>query len=294
MPIVHLDNRALIDLSGPEAEHFLQNIVTTDLTELREGDALPGALLAPQGKILFDFLVSRREENGLRLECRNDIADDFIRRLMLYRLRAKVEIAKQDQHVVAVAWQGESPSSGDESASQAAGALRDRRFLSSAVFRRYDEPLPPADASLVEWTAFRIEQGVTESGLDYALSDAFPHDVLLDQTGGVGFRKGCYIGQEVVSRMQHRGTARRRVLIARSSAPLPAPGSEISVNGRPIGTLGSVAGTTGLAAVRIDHVKDAMDSGTPILAGDTAISLSIPAWAGFGFPESKAASGGNG
>ena len=99
MLIVHLDNRALIDLSAPEAEHFLQNIVTTDLTGLGESEALPGALLAPQGKILFDFLVSRGGEGKLRLECRADIADDFIRRLMLYRLRAKVQIGKSGKFV---------------------------------------------------------------------------------------------------------------------------------------------------------------------------------------------------
>ncbi|MGN6582353.1 MAG: CAF17-like 4Fe-4S cluster assembly/insertion protein YgfZ [Rhizobiaceae bacterium] len=291
MPIVHLDNRALIDLSGPEAEHFLQNIVTTDLTSLRDGEALPGALLAPQGKILFDFLVSRRGENGLRLECRADIADDFTRRLTLYRLRAKVDIVKQDQDVVAVEWENDSSrSKGDSSSS--ASRVRDRRFLNATVYRHHEAPLPPADASHDEWTAFRIEQGIAESGADYVLNDAFPHDVLFDQTGGVGFKKGCYIGQEVVSRMQHRGTARRRVLIARSTAPLPAPGGEISVNGRTIGTLGSVAGKTGLAVVRIDHVKDAMESGTPIVAGGAVITLSIPSWAGFGFPENKAASGG--
>ncbi|HVW56413.1 MAG TPA: folate-binding protein YgfZ [Rhizobiaceae bacterium] len=293
MPIVHLDNRALIDLSGSEAEHFLQNIVTTDLTNLRDSVALPGALLAPQGKILFDFLVSRSGSERLRLECRADVADDFVRRLMLYRLRAKVEITKQDEHIVAVAWEIDSSPSSDDSTASASG-IRDRRFLNAIVYRHYEAPLPPANASLEEWTAFRVEQGIAESGPDYALNDAFPHDVLLDQTDGIGFKKGCYIGQEVVSRMQHRGTARRRVLIARSTVPLPASGSEISVNGRTIGTLGSVAGTTGLAVVRIDHVKDAMESETPILAGDAVIALSIPPWARFGFPEGKAASGGNG
>lgn len=291
MPIVHLDNRALIDFSGPDAEHFLQNIITTDLANLHDGEALPGALLAPQGKILFDFLVSRRGENGLRLECRADIADDFTRRLTLYRLRAKVDIVKQDQDVVAVEWENDSSRSKGDSSSSASG-VRDRRFLNATVYRHHEAPLPSANTSLDDWTAFRIEEGVAESGADYVLNDAFPHDVLFDQTGGVGFKKGCYIGQEVVSRMQHRGTARRRVLIARSTAPLPAPGGEISVNGRTIGTLGSVAGTTGLAVVRIDHVKDAMESGTPIVAGGAVITLSIPSWAGFGFPEDKAAAGG--
>ena len=97
MPIALLKDRALISVSGPDAEHFLQNILTTDLDALAAGEAKPGALLSPQGKILFDFLISRAGENGFLLECRADVADDFVRRLMLYRLRAKVEIAKADQ-----------------------------------------------------------------------------------------------------------------------------------------------------------------------------------------------------
>ena len=91
--------------------------------------------------------------------------------------------------------------------------------------------------------------------------------MLLDETGGVGFRKGCYVGQEVVSRMQHRGTARRRFLIATADAPLPAPGTDIRAGGKPIGTLGSVAGSKGLALVRIDKVKAALDEGLPIIGG---------------------------
>ncbi|TIM09979.1 MAG: folate-binding protein YgfZ, partial [Mesorhizobium sp.] len=135
------------------------------------------------------------------------------------------------------------------------------------------------------WQALRIAHGIAESGSDYQLGDAFPHDVLLDETGGVGFRKGCYVGQEVVSRMQHRGTARRRVLIVSAERPLPAPGTEVTLAGRPVGTLGSTAGTTGLAIARIDRVKAALEAGQPIMADDVPVSLAIPAWAKFIFPQ---------
>ncbi|RUW18784.1 folate-binding protein, partial [Mesorhizobium sp. M1E.F.Ca.ET.041.01.1.1] len=111
MPFALLKDRALISVSGPDAEHFLQNILTTDLDTLAAGEAKPGALLTPQGKILFDFLISRAGDIGFRLECRADIADDFLRRLMLYRLRAKAEIAKQNQVFVTVAWDGDSNAS---------------------------------------------------------------------------------------------------------------------------------------------------------------------------------------
>jgi folate-binding protein YgfZ len=291
MPAAQLEDRALISLSGADAEHFLQNIVTTDLDALAAGEAKPGALLTPQGKILFDFLISRDDRGGFILECRADIADDFVRRLMLYRLRAKVDISMQGQALVSVSWQNDSGASASDSASPQteSTALRDRRFAEPAtVFRHYGQA---AQGDVTAWHAFRISHGIAESGTDYQLGDAFPHDVLLDQLGGVGFRKGCYVGQEVVSRMQHRGTARRRVLIASAADALPASGTEILAGGRPIGTLGSVAGRSGLAIARIDKVKAARDAGAPVSANSIALSLAIPAWAKFSFPEEAAAAG---
>ena len=278
MPTARLDDRAIVSVSGPEAEPFLQNIVTADLEALQAGEAKPSALLTPQGKILFDFLISRNGPDAFRLECRADIADDFIRRLMLYKLRAKVDISKQEQAPVSVSWRYESGASETDSS-----WLRDRRFPQAApAWRSYGAQA--GDGDTAAWHAFRIANGVAESGTDYPLGDAFPHDVLLDQMDGVGFRKGCYVGQEVVSRMQHRGTARRRVLIV-SGDSLPASGTEIAANGRAIGTLGSTADGKGLAILRIDRVKDALDAGAPIEAGGVAISVAIPAWAAFTYPE---------
>lgn len=283
MPTTHLDDRALISVSGADAEHLLQNIITTDLDQLVPGESRPGALLTPQGKILFDFLISRDGENVLLIECRADIADDFVRRLMLYRLRAKAEIKKLDQKLVRVSWEDDSSPSQTDSMPE--GALRDRRFAEPAqVWRSYGEGSASDAENRDKWERFRIANGIAESGRDYALSDAFPHDVLLDQNGGIGFRKGCYVGQEVVSRMQHRGTARRRVLVATADADLPPPGADILAGGRSVGTLGSTAGRTAVAIVRIDKVKAAMDVGLPILAGDAALSLAIPSWATFTFP----------
>ncbi|RTM03554.1 MAG: folate-binding protein [Hyphomicrobiales bacterium] len=282
MPFAQLKDRALISVSGPDAGHFLQNILTTDLDTLKPGEAKPGALLSPQGKILFDFLISRAGDNGFRLDCRADIADDFVRRLMLYRLRAKAEIAKQDQALVTVAWDDDSIASSSDSS-----ALADTRFCDVAVRRTYGGGAKDG-GDPDGWEAVRIANGVAESGSDYQLGDAFPHDVLLDETGGVGFKKGCYIGQEVVSRMQHRGTARRRVLIASGDSALPASGTELTVAGRPVGALGSVGGRTGLAIARIDRVQAALDTGEAIMAGSIPVKLAIPAWAKFSFPEGAA------
>lgn len=280
MPTVHLTSRAFVTVDGPEAEPFLQNLITPDLAALAPGEAKPGALLTPQGKILFDFLISRTGD-GFLLECRANVADDLAKRLTIYKLRAKVTIAIQEQGLVAVSW------GDDASASQSDSSVRDLRFT-KPVWRNH-EAAPAATTDEAAWTALRAENGIAESGADFALSDAFPHDVLYDHNGGVGLKKGCFVGQEVVSRMQHRGTARRRVMIARSRDALPEAGTEITVNGRPIGTLGSGADGVGVAIVRIDRVKDALDAGQDIVAGDAKLALTIPAWARYTLPETTAA-----
>ncbi|MFC6490163.1 YgfZ/GcvT domain-containing protein, partial [Nitratireductor sp. GCM10026969] len=237
MPTVQIADRAVIRVAGPEAESFLQNILTPDLTALGTDEARPGALLTPQGKILFDFLISRTGSDGFLLECGSETAQDFLKRLMLYKLRAKADVSLQEQEPVVVSWESDSASSHADS-----GGIRDCRFPETVNVRRHYGGEMQAEASLDDWERLRIAHGVAESGSDYALGEAFPHDVLLDQNGGVGLRKGCYVGQEVVSRMHHRGTARRRLVIVRGEDPLPAPGKELTAEGRALGKLGTVQG----------------------------------------------------
>ncbi|WP_245414687.1 YgfZ/GcvT domain-containing protein [Brucella oryzae] len=277
---VNLSNRVLVHITGDDAEKFLQAVITTDLDKLGPDDLKPGALLAPQGKILFDFVVSRID-GGLRFDLPASIAADFIKRITLYRLRAKAEIKQLPESLVSVSWHNESHSSQNDS------IKRDSRFPDELNVRRI---YGPADGTTDEsaWTKLRAEYGIAEGEADFAYNDVFPHDVNFDQTGGVSFPKGCFIGQEVVSRMQHRGTARRRVLVARSEGGLPPMGTPITVDGREIGTMGSSADTIGIALVRIDRVKDAIDAGSPILAGETPITLTLPPHVRFGFPETDA------
>ncbi|MFN3831179.1 MAG: YgfZ/GcvT domain-containing protein [Allorhizobium sp.] len=271
MPSAFLPDRAFVKIAGADAEHFLQNLITTDLGALGASELRPGALLTPQGKILFDFLISRDGE-GFLIDIRADQSEAFVRRLMMYKLRSPVTIEAMPETGATVIW-GEA---GD-------GSVDHRFALAGTEVLRQQGRLDTAGAR-DGYDALRILHGVTESGADYALQDAFPHDVLFDKSGGVSFRKGCYVGQEVVSRMQHRSTARRRVAILSAEAPLPATGTEITIDGKSIGALGTVAGERGLAIVRIDKAGEAMAAGETILAGDVPVTVALPGWSGLSFP----------
>lgn len=271
MPSAFLPDRTFVRLAGADAEHFLQNLITTDLGTIGENELKPGALLTPQGKILFDFLISQHGE-GFLIDIRADQLDAFIRRVTMYKLRAAVTIEALPETGATVTW------------GEAGGGVIDQRFgLAGTEVRRQVGRIGAA-GDREQYDALRILHGVPESGADYALQEAFPHDVLFDKSGGVSFRKGCYVGQEVVSRMQHRSTARRRVVIVSADTALPLSGTDISIGGRPIGTLGTIAGKRGLAIIRIDKAGEAMSKGEPILAGDVPVSVALPAWSGLNFP----------
>lgn len=275
MSSAFLPHQRQIEITGKDAQEFLNNLITTDVENLPENEVRAGALLTPQGKILFDFLVSR-EADGFILETDSSQLDALIRRLTMYKLRAAVEIKQHAEEGVSVFWDGD----------KAEGAKLDSRFGKAGI-ELYRAAGALASGAVEPYDALRISAGIVQSGADYALQDAFPHDVLMDVNDGVSFKKGCFVGQEVVSRMKHRGTARRRVVIVDADAPLPAGGTDLTANGKPIGTLGSVSGNSGVAIVRIDRVADALAGETPILAGETPVKLQLPAWSGLSFPAAE-------
>ncbi len=274
MPSVTLSGRAFLRISGADAETFLQSLITTNLPDLPAGEIRPGALLTPQGKILFDFLISRDGDGAFLVETADEQRDALLKRLTMYKLRAAVDLAAVEGNAVTISWDAAE-----------ADAPQDGRFAKAglAVSRR-----PGAggsdDPALYE--TLRIGAGLVEAGRDYALGDAFPHDVLLDLTGGLSFRQGCYVGQEVVSRMQHRGTARTRVVPIVFDQDIAAEtGAEATVGGKPLGTIGSSANGRALAMLRLDRLADALAAGTAPLGGGLAFHLAEkPGFIRFPFP----------
>ncbi|NEU14911.1 folate-binding protein YgfZ [Methylobacterium sp. BTF04] len=278
MPIALLPDRALVTVAGEDATSFLQGVVTCNVETLPPGEARLGALLTPQGKVLFDFLISKIGD-GFRLDGVAERAADLAKRLALYRLRAKVTIALDPTTSVAAAWDGAETTIATE-------AVQDGRLAALGTRIYAAEGAFSTDATEAGYHAHRIALGIPEGGRDFTYSDAFPHEALMDQLGGVDFRKGCYVGQEVVSRMQHRGTARTRIvpIVAVSDGGLESA-VEITAGQRSLGTIGSVAGTRGLATLRIDRLADALAAGEPLRAGSTLIGVERPSFATFAFPE---------
>ena len=286
----YLPNRGVIRVSGADAKKLLQGIITNDMDLLGgEARALHAGLLTPQGKILFDFFVIADGGDGYLIETDKSSVAGLVQRLNMYKLRADASVLDVSaDYTVAVAW-GEGS---DVVPARARGvAFPDPRC--AALGARFVMGLS-SDGELVElgaeagseqaYDAHRIGIGIPSAGRDFELGDTFPHEALYDQLHGVSFTKGCYVGQEVVSRMQHRRTARKRVVPVVAEDRLPESGSQVMAGETGIGMLGSTSGARGLALLRLDRAAAALERGDTLLAGAAPVRIEIPEWAGFGLP----------
>ena len=265
MPSSFLDDRGVLRVSGAEARGFLQGLFTCDVERVAPQNPAFGALLTPQGKIIVDFILSEQDD-AFWLDVPAPLAADILKRLRLYRLRAQIELSDLSETLGVQAIWGE--------ATLAAGAEPDPRHPglgARLIADRATLAKNPGDRAAYE--ALRIACGIPQGGADFAYGEAFPHEANMDLIGGVDFRKGCYVGQEVVSRVHHRGTARRRILTAAFAAEAPAPGTPVLAGEVEVGTLCSTAGPHALASIRLDRAQEARDAGTPFTAGGIGMML---------------------
>jgi hypothetical protein len=271
----------VVKISGDVARDFLNGLVTTDVTLLRPGLGRFGALLTPQGKIVVDFLITEAPSGhggGFLIDCPRALAQALADKLGFYKLRAKVAVENlSDGLGVLAAWDGEPSTKPDLAFADPRSAALGWRIVVPAGLAQKVADLIGAD--LVDspaYDAHRIASGVPRGGLDFMYGDAFPHETNMDRLHGVDFEKGCYVGQEVVSRMQHRGTARTRTVRVVLEDFSPEPGTAILAGDKPVGTIGSTAGQNGLALIRTDRAADALAAGTPLTAGGLVIRLADP------------------
>jgi folate-binding protein YgfZ len=273
--IARLADRGVVSVTGSDAEKLLQGLITNDLDRLDAGAAdhtgLHTALLSPQGKILLDFFVVRVAD-GYLLEVALAKANDLIKRLAMYKLRADVTIADvSSQYTVFAVW-------GD-----GAGCLGE-----TLIGIRFIDPRCPQlglrlltdshstdegthKASHYEYDVHRVQLAVPEGGKDYEFGDAYPHEANLDLLNGVSFTKGCYVGQEVVARMQNKTTVRKRIVKISADAQLTS-GADVLLGEAPIGRVGTVDGSNALAMLRLDRALEAQQKNQMLTASGITIT----------------------
>src|SRR6185295_16446994 len=284
-----LTERGVVKVAGADARKFLNGLLTANVEAVTPEKPCFAALLTPQGKIMVDMIVAEapaEDGGGFYLDCPGALALTLLERFGFYKLRAKVTIEDltavlgvmaifdgagttdhglcyPDPRLPALGWRCILP---PDTAAEAAADL---------------------GATLVEPSAYeahRIALGIPRGGYDFQYNDSFPHEADMDQLNGVDFDKGCYVGQEVVSRVEHSGTARKRVVpVAFEFAP--ETGVAIMAGEIAVGTMGSsMRGGRGLAMLRLDRVGDALAAGQPLIAGGLSLMPVKPRWARFPWP----------
>jgi tRNA-modifying protein YgfZ len=287
-----LPDRGVIKVIGDDARKFLHGLVTADMLTLTPETARFCALLTPQGKIIADFFVTEAPPahgGGFFLDVARGLVGTVVDRLNLYKLRAKVLIEDLSEVLgVLAVWDGATTGkNGLPFADPRLPELGARIMLPPHRAAAAAAELGAVLVTPDDYEAHRIALGVPRGGVDFVYGDAFPHEADMDQLGGVDFEKGCYVGQEVVSRIEHRGIARTRAVPVRYEGGTPKNGVAVTAGERQVGTMGSAASGRGIALIRLDRVTEA--SG-PLKAGNVLIHIVKPDWARFSFPDdSKAA-----
>jgi folate-binding protein YgfZ len=292
-----LPERALVRLAGPEARTFLNALVSTDVLTVSAARAAYAALLTPQGKYLFDFFVIAEpgdEAGPLLLDCERRRRDELVRRLILYRLRAKVEIAALgDEIAVAAAF-------GDGAAGRAGLPAEPGRAKALGGGVVYVDPrlaelglraaLPGATvpdtlagagfaaATPEDYDRHRLLLGVPDGSRDLEVDKSLLLESNFEALHGVDFAKGCYVGQELTARTKYRGLVKKRLYRVDLDGPLPPPDTPVLLDGREAGTVRSGRDGVALALLRLDQLAEAEASGRPLLAGETRLKPVIQPW----------------
>jgi folate-binding protein YgfZ len=278
----------VVKVAGDDARGFLNGLFTNDIGKVSPSSPRFAALLTPQGKIIADFIVAEapaEDGGGFFLDCPRALAPDLVAKLNFYKLRAKV-MAEDLSEVLGVmaVWDGNGDTEyGLCYPDPRLPALGSRIMLPPHLA---GEAAADLGATLVDadaYDAHRVALGVPRGGMDFMYGDTFPHEADMDQLAGVDFDKGCYVGQEVVSRVEHRSSARSRIVPVTYELA-PSSGLPVMAGEREIGTLLSAVKGRGLAMLRLDRLADALAAGTPITCGNLPIQVVKPDWARFAWP----------
>ena len=261
-----LPDRALLRVDGEDWRSFLQGLITQDVDTLQPGEIRFGALLTPQGRLMFDlFLIG--EADGVLLDVDAASRDALKLRLSIYRLRAKVQIAAVEGGVFAL-WGGADPGE---------PWRRDPR-LPALGWRAAGEVSPPPGAETADaevYQSHRLALGVPDPVRDCPADKTYPIEADFDLLGGIDFKKGCFVGQETTSRMKRRGAIRSPKAPIPFDGPAPAFGAEVLAGTLRAGEVLSGADGRAMALLRLDR----LDSG-PLTVDGRPARVEAPDWLG--------------
>lgn len=295
------DDRGVIRLAGEDRAAFLQGLVSNDVMKVTPDHAAYGAFLTAQGKFLHDFFLVELGD-ALLVETEANRIDDFFRKLRMYKLRSKVDLSVEtDVWTVAAIFGADAIETLDLAAERGAArpfgggaAFVDPRHLHAGarVIVPTDggaDALAALGLQAVDRAAYdrrRVSLGLPDGARDMAIEKTVLLEAGFEELGGVDFDKGCYMGQELTARTKYRGLVKRRLMPIAIDGPLPAPGTEITLDGKEAGEVRSVVanggdGGTGLAMIRLNRLDEALQSGAPLTAGEATVIPHKPDWARF-------------
>ncbi len=260
-------DRSLIRISGPDTRSFLQGLLTQNVDLLASARVLYAGLLTPQGKVIADMFLWSEDNGAVTIDADPSRGSDLMRRLTLYKLRAQVEIEDVSGAQAIVASDREFEA-----------GLADPRLPGLGWRARISAKSAPAQAEPAAWAERRIALGVPDLAIDAAPEEAFALEALFEELHGVDFQKGCFIGQENVSRMKRRATTRRKFCPLTFDGAAPPFGAAVSAGEADLGTVRSSADGNALALIRLDRALEAERRGEKILAGEIPVRLAPHDW----------------
>ena len=271
-----LRDRGIVEVAGPDAANFLQGLITNDIARVDAQHAVYAALLTPQGKIIYDFLIGAAPGGGFLLDCVKAHAPDLALRLSKYKLRAKVSVNDRSAELAVAALTAAPSAHAPDIVFQdpRLPALGHRAIVAAENVEAHLRALGCELRGEDDYHDRRLSLGVPDAAADIPPETLFPLDCNFEELNGVDFDKGCYIGQELTARMKHRATARRRMLPVGADGALPPPGTALKIGATEIGELRGTAGTRGIALVRLDRLGNAEEA----TADHVAVRIGRPAY----------------
>lgn len=287
---IHLTDRTVVSIAGEDATSFLQGLITNDIEKATAQQTIFAALLSPQGKFLFDFFIAKTGD-GYLLDTESSRREELIKKLGMYKLRAKVNITPTDYQVIALLNESAHTTLGFPDETGATKKIGDMilyadprwlpmgvRIIAPAKTTPASLPFPVLEAGLENYERVRLLHGIPEGSKDAIVDRTIVLENGYDALHGIDYKKGCYVGQEVIARTTHRGVVRKKIFHISADSNPPPPGTEIIAGDIPIGEMRSSCGHVGAALIRIEEWQQALQTGKEILSGGMPVFITEPEW----------------